>query len=297
MQHTNALWAALFGATIIMAGCSDNSTGTTEPKLPNNVADINPTVSADKAKDNEKRDVHIVTATGDILSAREDFRALLGDPSPNAPGEQAGGRREINWDGVPAAVTNTDNFPGNFFNVNSPRGLVTTTNGTGFRVSDNGYVDVNPHYAGEFNAFSPRKLFVAVGSTITDISFFVAGSNTPATVTGFGSVFEDVGRANSTTIEFFDVNGKRLLKLAAILTTGPDTQKKRLLKLAVPKRSDDNGQSFAGAVFASRIVARVRITSGNTPLGIDAFDNVRVNGKKVDLVTMDDFIYGEPRAN
>ncbi len=52
--------------------------------------------------------------------------------------QHPGGRREINWDGVPAAFTNNDLFPGNFFNVNSPRGVLFTTDGSGFRISNNG---------------------------------------------------------------------------------------------------------------------------------------------------------------
>ena len=156
--------------------------------------------------------------------------------------------------------------------------MLFTTDGSAFRISNNGYVDVNPNYAAEFNVFSPPKLFVARGSTITDVQFVVAGSNTPARVTGFGSVFGDVGRENSTTIEYFDAPGHRLLAVRA------------------PKRSDDNGLSFVGAVFDSPIVARVRITSGDTPIDATANDNVTGKGPKHDIVVMDDFIYGEPHA-
>src|SRR5262249_36215314 len=149
--------------------------------------------------------------------------------------------------------------------------------GTGFRISNNGYTDVNAAYAGEFNPFSPPKLFATRGSTVTDVQFFVAGTDSAATVTGFGSVFEDVGRANSTTIEFFHVYGRRILRVKA------------------PRRSDATGLSFVGAVFGERIVARVRITSGDTPIGPDALDDVKGRGHKHDIVVMDDFIYGEPR--
>ena len=41
-------------------------------------------------------------------------------------------------------------------------------------------------------------------------------------------------------------------------------------------------------------VARLRVISGDTPIGPD--DNVHGAGKKHDVVAMDDFIYGEPRA-
>jgi hypothetical protein len=222
-------------------------------------------------------DVQIVSATGDITGAVNDYRTLLGTLNPNVAGEQPGGRREINWDGVPAAFTNNDLFPGNFFNVNSPRGVLFTTPGSAFRITDNGYVDVNANYAGEFNVFSRPKLFTARGSTVTDVQFVVAGSNTQALVTGFGSVFADVGLDSSTTIEYFDAAGNRLLSLKAL------------------RRSDAAGLSFVGAVFASQVVARVRITSGNTPIDPTVNDNVSTGGNR-DIVVMDDFIYGEPRV-
>ena len=276
MRQIRSPWPLLCAAAIL-AGCSDDATAPTESSRPI-VAAMDASDLSLQATIKRKNDVQIVRATGDIAPAVAAYRELLGALNPNLAGEQPGGRREINWDGVPAALTNVDNFPGNFFNVNSPRGVLFTTNGTGFRNSDNGFADVNAAYAGEFNTFSPPKLFVAVGGTITDIQFVVAGSNTPATVTGFGSVFADVGRARSTTIEYFDVNGHRLLEVKA------------------PRRSDEKGLSFVGAVFESRIVARVRITSGDTPIGADTFDHVKGAGPKSDIVAMDDFIYGEPRA-
>ena len=270
-------WAALIGAAVILAGCSDTGRLTTAPVAENAALKDPSALSLDKGLD-KKHDARIVSATGDITAAVTEYRTLLGALNPNVAGEQPGGRREINWDGVPAAFTNNDLFPGNFFNVNSPRGVVFTTDGSGFRISSNGYVDVNAAYAGEFNVFSPPKLFVARGSTTTDVQFFVAGSNTPAMVTGFGSVFADVGRARSTTIEYFDATGKRLLRVKA------------------PRRSDANGLSFLGAIFDSQVVARVRITSGDTPVDPDVVDNVKGRGRKHDIVAMDDVIYGEPRA-
>jgi hypothetical protein len=276
MQQTRALWAVILGATTIAGGCSDSSSVVTEPTRANVGAVTS--VQGNQTTVKDKGDVRIVAASGEITVAVNEFRALLGTLNANIAGEQPGGRREVNWDGVPAALTNNDLFPGNFFNVNSPRGVVFTTDGPAFRISSNGYVDVNPHYDGEFVPFSPAKLFVARGSTTIDVGFFVAGSNTPALVTGFGSVFEDVGRANSTTIEYFDAAGTRLKKIA------------------VARRSDERGLSFAGAVFASPMVARVRITVGDTPIGETNFDNVKGAGKKRDIVATDDFIYGEPRA-
>ncbi len=218
----------------------------------------------------------IVRVTGKVTAGVDQFRTLLGTLNPNTAGQKVGGRREINWDGVPAAVTNVDNFPGDFFNATSPRGALYTTTGTGFRVSDNGFVDVNPSYAGAFNAFSGKKTFEAVGSAVTDVKFVVAGSATPAAVTGFGVVFVGANRSRTAAIEFYNAAGQLLLSVSA------------------PRATDSTGQSFAGAVFDAAIVARVRIVSGQAPLSATRADG-GANGSGVDLVVMDDFIYGEPQ--
>jgi len=275
MRILTRLTVALVGAAALSACSEDASTSTAPIRRGAAISGI--VAAVDKSTDKEKGDATIVSATGDIAAAVGRYRDLLGSPNPNVKGQQPGGRREINWDAVPAGFTNNDLFPGNFFNVNSPRGVLFTTDGSGFRIADNGYIDVNPSYKNEFNTFSPFKLFAVRGSTTIDIRFVVAGFDTAATVTGFGSVFEDVGREHSTTIEYFDVNGKRIQTVV------------------VPRSSDERGLSFAGAVFNARIVARVRITSGDTPIGADANDNVKGAGKKRDIVVMDDFIYGEPR--
>lgn len=279
MQQTMSLRALVLGAAVILAACNDGS-NTTYPGRGGSTAGANVAAKDETVK--QRDDVKIVSATGDITSAVKDYRDLLGALNPNVPGEQPNeenpsGRREINWDGVLEKFTNNDAFPADFFNTISPRGTVFATDGSAFRVSSKGYIDVNGDYLNEFNTFSPTKLFVARGSTTIDVQFFVAGSTTPAVVTGFGSVFADVGRANSTTIEYFDVAGNRLLKVAA------------------PRRSDEKGLSFVGAKFDSPIVARVRITVGDTPIGADAFDNVKGADQKFDIVATDDFIYGEPR--
>ena len=264
----------LLGAAVLVAGCGDPGSLIDPGDRDADVVSLPTFYAAPTVK--EKHNATIVSATGNITAAVDQYRTLLGTLNPNVAGEQPGGRREINWDGVPAMFTNNDLFPGNFFNATSPRGVLFTTPGSAFRVSSNGYVDVNANYAGEFNTFSPIRLFATRGSTITEVRFVVAGSNTPATVTGFGSVFADVGQAHSTTIEYFDSLGTKLLTVVA------------------PRASDATGLSFVGAVFDARVVAKVRITSGDTPINPGVNDNVKGAGPKRDIVVMDDFIYGEP---
>src|SRR6266581_4071046 len=134
-----------------------------------------------------------------IQATVDAFRAAIGGGVvAGANGSFGGVRREINWDGVPDAFSSPNNLPANFFNVNSPRGVVFATPGSGFQVSANAGVapvrfdNINPTYSSIFQTFSPQRLFTAVGSNVVDVTFFVPGSTTPATVSGFGAVFTDV---------------------------------------------------------------------------------------------------------
>src|ERR1700730_18120256 len=70
-----------------------------------------------------------------IQTTVDAFRTDLGTLNPNVVGSFGSGRREINWDAVPDAFAAPNLLPANFFNVNSPRGVVFTTAGTGFQVT------------------------------------------------------------------------------------------------------------------------------------------------------------------
>ena len=220
-------------------------------------------------------------APADITPSRDQFRTDLGGGTvAGANGSFGGLRREINWDGVPASFSAPNNLPADFFNVNSPRGAIFSTPGTGFQVSgastDSGtgqpapanFGNINPTYTTTFQQFSPQRLFTALGSNITDVTFFIPGTNTPTPVSGFGAIFTDVDNSNTTSIQFFD------------------TANNSLGTFFVP--AFNNGLSFLGVSFANLVVARVRITSGTAALG----PNDAPTG--TDVVVMDDFIYGEP---
>src|SRR5262249_61084915 len=119
------------------------------------------------------------TGAGDITPSVNAFRDALGNLNANLPGSRADGRREINWDAVPAAFTNTNDFPTDFFNqpvVGRARGVVSTTPGTGERVSDVNFADLDPEFAHEFQFFSPVRTFAPLGSSHLTVTFFVPGS-------------------------------------------------------------------------------------------------------------------------
>jgi hypothetical protein len=216
----------------------------------------------------------------DIQASVDAFRAALGTLNPNVPGSFGTGRREINWDGVPDAFAAPNNLPANFFNVNSPRGVVFSTPGTGFQVSANAvnststpieFGNINPSYPSFFETFSAQRLFTSLDSNILDVFFFIPGSTTPAVTTGFGAVFTDVDLANTSSLQFFNQGGDSLGSFF------------------VPNISGDETLSFLGVVFdAGELISIVRVTSGNQVLG-------PTNTLTNDVVVLDDFIYGEPR--
>lgn len=215
-------------------------------------------------------------ATAAITVVRDQFRTDVGGgTAPGANGSFGGLRREINWDGVPDGLATPNNLPLNFFNVNSPRGAVFSTPGTGVAVSANAgsvpieFGNFNASYASIFVPFSAQRLFAALGSNVVDVDFFVPGTTTPGFTTAFASIFTDVDLDDTTAIEYFS-----------------DTTS--LGRFAV--QAADNGLSFMGVRFnAGERITRARIISGNAVLG----SNDRAG---VDVVVMDDFLFAEVRA-
>lgn len=216
-----------------------------------------------------------------IQTAVDDFRTALGAFNAPAPVQNADGRRQIDWDAAPAAVSAPNAFPGDFFNFSAApraRGIEFTTPGTGFQLSgdvDDGtpvrFENINPTYKDEFQTFSPERLFTPIGSTEVWANFFSpVDQTTQALSDGFGAVFTDVDTDGSTKLEFYDVNG-------GLLQTE-----------VVPVA--DKGLSFVGVKFDDNVLASVKITSGDFEVGPN-------DGEMgYDIVVMDDFIFGEPIA-
>ena len=150
----------------------------------------------------------VVAASGDLTAALAEFRGLLGDPLNGAtPGPLTLGRREIKWDGVLSILTNTDALPADNFR---PNGLLYDDLGTGLRVSDNDFRDIDPSYAEQFNPFSGLKTFAPIGTPNSEVTFVIPGSSTAAAVRGFGVVFSDVDRVGSASIKLFTADDQSL---------------------------------------------------------------------------------------
>lgn len=224
----------------------------------------------------------IVTAAGDITSAVEQYRALLGENNGGDPGTKGPtGFREINWDTLPDEFSAPNFYTPDFFNqpeAPRARGIVLNTPGEGLMVSANAdnpygvlprFGNINPQYADIFKTFSEEKLFSPIGSNLVVITFFVPGTNTPAAVRGFGAVYTDVD-TNHTAFEYFDKDGNSLGAFETPIA--------------------DGGLSFLGVVFEEAIVASVEVRYGTGALGPDD------GAGDVDVAVMDNFIFGEPQA-
>ena len=232
-----------------------------------------------------------VPAGTSIQSIVTAYQAALGGLNNNNDGPHGDGFRVINWDGGSSANLTTTLSPNPFPGFQSSRGaLFTTPDGTGFvQAPPSGLAAAtvfnNPSYTTIFTPFSASRLFSAIGSNVTDVTFFVpGGGNIAAATKGFGVVFTDVdqpdgsgpgekrgNRKSSTLIEYFGVHGELLFSSF------------------VPASPGDNSLSFFGIVFPDERIARVRITSGNAVPGAN-------DAGKQDVVMMDDFIYSEPKA-
>jgi hypothetical protein len=212
-----------------------------------------------------------------ITPTRDAFRTTVGGGTvAGADGSFGGLRREINWDGVPDARADPNPLPADFFNVTSPRGVVFSTPGTGFLVSANSGLSTPTlfGFSSDFQAFSAQRLFTAINSNTTDVTFFVPGTSTPAATSAFGVIFVDVEVAGLTKIEFFDQNNSLIYSRDALV-------------------AGNQGFSFVGAVAdAGEQISRVRLISGLNTI----VSNGVLGNPNDDVVVMDDFLYAEPAA-
>jgi hypothetical protein len=226
-----------------------------------------------------------------IQATVDGFRAQLG-VNNGVGGSFDSGRREINWDGVPDSFASPNFLPPDFFNVNSPRGAMfnaleyeTGSALNDFLVSADSsnptstpteFGDIDASYPANFQTFSAQRLFHVRNASAMDVLFFVPGTTTPASVAGFGAVFSDVDGATGgdrSVIRCYAADGRQVGAASAPVF--------------------NNGLSFVGMIATGGDrIARCNLEIGNRRLSSGAIDGTG----GVDVVALDDFIYGEPRS-
>ncbi len=122
-----------------------------------------------------------------------------------------------------------------------------------------------------FQTFSGQRLFTTLETHVYDIDFFASGTQDRGSVTGFGAVFCNVAIPTTSSLEFFTAEGVSLGKYYV--------------------RVAPKGLSFLGVTFPAKVIAKVRVTPGTAAVGVA--DNP-ANG--VNIVVVDDFLYGEPEV-
>ncbi len=222
------------------------------------------------------------------------FRLDLGGQlNPNTMQTFTTGRREINWDDIPEQSAYPNSIPGHYYNTVSPAGVIFSTPlnnwnlntgnfmvSTGLNPGPTRFENIDPSYDDALRLYSGERIASVrpypgiEAPSIINVHFFIPGTDTPATVRGFGIVFTDVDSAENATVRFFGVDGRVLTGIQSPLPA-------------------NNGLSFIGVSYnAGERIARVEIKCGKDPLRLGNVDGQ--NG--IDVVAMDDIIYGEPHA-
>ncbi|GFE49062.1 hypothetical protein So717_08150 [Roseobacter cerasinus] len=225
------------------------------------------------------------------------FRTALGALNPNEPQNFKGGRRQINWDAAPDAVSDPNEFPGDFFNFGAApraRGIEFRSSvnplagppeqiAEGFQLSstDASGEPVRFGFPDELAVFSPERLFAPTGGTVFDVLFFdPADQVSPAFSMGLGIVFTNVSEIDIGLPE------PSTDAAIALFTEGQDITQDTPDFVFNAEASGPGGLSFLGILFDSPVIAGATVQAGFIPI------DEATSGSSV--VAMDDFIFGEP---
>lgn len=190
---------------------------------------------------------------------------------------------QIDWDNPNVPF----HLPGDFFNKEVTRGLIMSTSGGQFRVSnpqhprDDRFDSILPRSVSEqFVRFSHPRLFSPLHSNVFTGFFRIPGNNKQASVSGFGAIFVDVDAVDESFIEYFDKQGCLIDRVFV--------------------RPRNRGLSFVGLTVLGNhglipAIHRIRVTLGTISLQ-DFADQYTPGNSPGDVVVMDDFIYGEPQS-
>jgi hypothetical protein len=232
-------------------------------------------LSCNKQQENPETPT-IISINNNVQVAVQEFKNKLGNP--NTTIGAIGGYREINWDGLPNNFI-LNSIPNNFFNnpisiQSLQRGLIYSGSSGDFRISRDGFKEINGHNAPtDIVAFSGNTVFANITESAWPVNFEVVGTQTEAATKAFGLVFIGVNKEKSSYLEVFN-NETSLGKYFAL----PQTQTSK--------------HSFVGISFTNAVITKVKVTHGDASFTSN-FKDIS-NGGIYDIVAVDDMIYAEP---
>jgi hypothetical protein len=217
-------------------------------------------------------------STSTSLAAFE--AAIGGRDNGTSAGEQGGGFRHLNWDGL--AVNGSDPSsrtiePGKVVGLSAgrlePWGI---EQGPGIAVANDGFASANPTVTGDFTPFSTPNVWAPYNSNTVQFQVVAPGAAgsvpVPAQTRGLGVVFLNV-TATGTTIQYY--NGDIPL-------------------LSQPQPVSTGSTSFAGALFPNAVVTRVVITLGTAQIFNFDGGSITQPPPTTDFVAGDDVGLAEP---
>ncbi len=245
----------------------------------------------------------------------EDNNQIIINGVKGPSGPLATGHREVVWDGVPEVLRNKSNFKAEFFDrqdngAAGVRGgiIFTALNGSGQEVNDalggatpdpatvgpptnqnaaigGDFSNINPNFAGNLLSFTQSASFAPLGTTTTEITFHVAGSQQKGIIHGMGIVFSSVDKPNTSYVEYFDESGNSIAKIfAPVQSHGP-------FPFEGPQVPDKFSYSFVGYNDLNARIAKVHVVNGD--IAVDAASSDFPLGLN-DVVVFDDVYYSEP---
>lgn len=211
----------------------------------------------------------------------------------NKKGPLESGFRMINWDKpeIPFKMPETQFIFNRGAKFTALQGSYRVSNpGSGFGFGDNAFSSIVPPVVSQqFKPFSGKRVFAPFADNKMDCEFQIPGfgdnPQAKALTHGWGGVFSDVDFPGETSVEYLDNRGCRIIKLF------------------VPR--GDGGLSFTGIIVKDKkkkkkklsVISKVKIKLGNVALGNFKKRAIKNPREPLDLVVMDDFLFGEPRPD
>lgn len=182
-----------------------------------------------------------------------------------------GTRRNINWDGTPINGNRTIAIPADTFLASKQVILDPDFPQDELLISNVEFGDLNGSYAANFPFKSPAINFKYKEDDGQPNVFRLADLHTPGLIQGFGAVFTDVEKADTSGLVFKDQFDREIAHF--YVPAGANAQ-----------------QQFLGVVFSRPVIAEADVLMGEQGENFGDVDDL-TDGGPADVVVTDDFVF------